>query len=135
MPSNVPSPRSSAIELPRTLRSNRSYPVQLGLRYKVVRDGQSIVNGHGRTRQLSSSELVFTTDQRLPIGAVEVALDWPFRLDGVCPLQVVVFGHVLHGSDQACTVRIERHEFRTRRLPPNSQSPDRPGSEISSMPA
>lgn len=135
MSSNVPSPRSSAIELPRTVHANRSYPVQLGVRYKVVRDGQPVVQGNGRTRQLSSSELVFTTDQRLPIGAVEVALDWPFRLDGVCPLQVVVFGHVLHGSDQACTVRIERHEFRTRRLPPNSQSTDRRESEISSMPA
>ena len=135
MSSNVPSPRSSAIDLPRTVPANRSYPVQLGLRYKVVRDGRPVVQGNGLTRQLSSSELVFTTDQRLPIGAVVVALDWPFRLDGVCPLQVVVFGYVLHGSDQACTVRIERHEFRTRRLPPNSQTNGRTESQITSLPA
>lgn len=135
MSSHVPSGWASAIALRRTVHANRSYPVQLGMRYKVVRDGQAVVQGIGRTRQLSNSELVFTTDQPLPNGAVEVALDWPFRLDGNCPLQMVVFGHVLNGSDQTCTVRIERHEFRTRRLPPNSQSTDRSESEISSMPA
>lgn len=135
MSSYVPSGWASAIAMRRTVHANRSYPVQLGLRYKVVREGQAVVQGNGRTRQLSSSELVFTTDQPLPNGAVEVALDWPFRLDGICPLQMVVFGHVLHGSDQAYTVRIERHEFRTRRLSPNSQSTDRPESQISSLPA
>ena len=133
MSTSVPSPRASVIEFPRSVRSTRSYPVQLGLRYKVVRDGQPVEHGSGRTRQFSSSELVFAADQPLPIGAVELALDWPFRLDGVCPLQVVVFGRVLHGSDQAVTVKIERHEFRTRRVLSKSPSTIRPDSQISSL--
>lgn len=132
MSPNVPSRRANAFEIPVTGRSNRSYPVQLDLRYKVVRDGQPAEHGIGRTRQFSSSELVFTADGRLPIGAVELALDWPFRLDGICPLQVVVFGHVLGGSDGGVTVRIDRHEFRTRRVP-KPQSTDRPQTNTISL--
>ena len=132
---SVPSTRARAIELPLPVGSHRSYPVQLDLRYKFIRGGQLVERGNGRTRQFSSSEVVFTADHPLPIGAVELALDWPFRLDGTCPLQVVVFGHVLPGSDQAVTVRIERHEFRTRRMPPKSQSADRAESHISNLSA
>ena len=119
MSPNVPSPRTRAVEFPHTVSSNRSYPVQLDLSYKVVRNGQPVEHGNGRTRQFSSSEVVvFAADHPLPIGAVELVLNWPFLLDGICPLQVVVFGQVLPGSDQAVTVRIERHEFRTRRVSP-----------------
>jgi hypothetical protein len=130
---NVPS-RARTVELPHAVRSNRSYPVQLDLCYKVVRDGQPVEHGNGRTRQFSSSEVVvFAADHPLPIGAVELALDWPFLLDGVCPLQVVVFGQVLPSSDQAVTVKIERHEFRTRRLPAKPQSANRPESHVRSL--
>lgn len=133
MSSNAPSSRANAIKFPHTVRPNHSYPVQLELRYKVFRDGQPVEHGNGQTQLLSSSEVVFTADHPLPLGAVEVALDWPFWLDGVCPLQVVVFGDVLHGSDQTVTVRIKRHEFRTRRLPPKSQSINNPESHLSSL--
>ena len=132
MSPNVPSRRANTVEIPVAGCSNRSYPVQLDLRYNVVRDGQPAEHGIGRTRRFSSSELVFTADARLPIGPVELALDWPFRLDGICPLQVVVFGHVLGGSDRAITVRIDRHEFRTRRVP-KPQSTDRPQSHTISL--
>ena len=133
MSSNVPRLAGVVTKLPAAGSPNRCYPVQLDLRYKVLRNGQPVEHGNGRTRQFSSSELVFTAERALPIGAVELALDWPFRLDGVCPLQVVVFGQVLGGSERAVMVKIERHEFRTRRLPPKSQSTDRP--QINSMPA
>ena len=123
----VPSTRGRAIRFPLTVGSNRSYPVQLELSYKVVRDGQFVEHGNGRTRHFSSSQLVFAANDSLPIGPVELAVDWPFLLGGVCPLQLVVFGHVLHGSDKAVTVSIDRHEFRTRRsqklastIPPES---------------
>ena len=129
MSPNVPSPRSRAIEILPNVHSNHSYPVELELHYKIVRDGQPVEHGIGRTRQFSSSEaVVFTADRPLPIEAVELVLDLPFLLDGVCPLQVIVFGHVLTGSHQAVTVKIERHEFRTRRIPPNRQSTDCPKS-------
>lgn len=114
-------------------RSSRSYPVRLDLRYKIIRDGKPVHHGTGRTRQLSSTELIFSADHPLPIGTVEVAIDWPIWLDGICPLQLIVFGHVI-GSDQAVSVKIVRHEFRTRRLPPRSQSTDRPESYIRSLP-
>lgn len=129
-PNYVPRRTGVVNEFPVGGRSNRSYPVQLDLRYKVIHDGKPLGHGSGRTRQFSSSVLVFTADQPLSTGAVELALDWPFLLDGVCPLQLVVFGHVLHGSNHVVTVKIARHEFRTRRPSLSSKASHGPESHI-----
>ncbi len=92
-------PRRAGVDpaVPAAGRSNRRYPVQLDLRYKVLRGGEPL-RGIGVTREFSSTEVKFAADQDLPLGAlIELSLAWPLRLDGVCAKDKP---HQMRKSDQ-----------------------------------
>jgi hypothetical protein len=58
---------------------------------------------------------LFTTEEKLPLGRqVEIAVNWPARLGGTCPLKFVASGRVVRSENNRAAVRIERYEFRTR---------------------
>jgi hypothetical protein len=57
-----------------------------------------------------------------------LAVNWPARLDGVCPLQFVAIGRVIRAEDDRAAVQIERYEFKTRSL--NSSAAGMAGSYI-----
>jgi hypothetical protein len=64
---------------------------------------------------MASGGLLFTTEEQLPVGrTVEVAVNWPARLDGTCPLKFVATGRVTRSETNRAAIRIERYEFRTR---------------------
>jgi len=64
---------------------------------------------------MASGGLLFTTEEQLPMGrTVEVAVNWPARLDGTCPLKFVATGRVTRSETDRAAIRIERYEFRTR---------------------
>jgi hypothetical protein len=66
---------------------------------------------------IGSSGILFTTEGHLPIGRmVELSVNWPARLDGVCPLQFVATGRVVRSEAQRAAVRIEKYEFKTRSM-------------------
>ena len=44
-----------------------------------------------------------------------MSIDWPVLLDGGVQLQLVVRGVVVRSDGAVIALRIERHEFRTRR--------------------
>lgn len=92
----------------------RRYPVQVDLSYKLLRNGFVAARGLGRTLEFSDGKISFHTDRTLDLGAdLELLLDWPLRIDGVCPLQLVVFGHVIGSDEGGSTLQIVRHKFRT----------------------
>jgi len=73
------------------------------------------ISGIGTTLNIGSGGILFTTEDKLPMGrTVEISVNWPARLDGVCPLQFVATGRVIRSDAQRAAVRIERYEFRTR---------------------
>jgi len=45
---------------------------------------------------------------------VEVAVDWPVRLDGACPLRFVAVGKVVRSEATKAAVQITRYAFKTR---------------------
>jgi len=62
-----------------------------------------------------SGGILFTTQERLPLGRlVEVAVNWPVRLGGACPLQFVAVGKVVRSEATKAAVQIMRYEFKTR---------------------
>ena len=66
---------------------------------------------------MCSGGILFTTEEILPLGrTVEVAVNWPARLGGTCPLQFVALGRIVRAELNRAAVRIERYEFKTRRL-------------------
>jgi hypothetical protein len=90
------------------------FPLDEEVRYKCHADGV-VTCGTGRTVNIGSNGVLFTTGDRLPEGAkVEMAIHWPVALDGGCPLKLVAIGLVLRSDDQSAAVRIDRYEFHTR---------------------
>jgi hypothetical protein len=71
----------------------------------------------GTTLNIGSGGILFTTEEKLPIGrTVELSVNWPARLDGTCPLQFVATGRVVRSEAQRAAVRIEKYEFKTRNV-------------------
>ena len=90
--------------------------MNLEVRYSVVGRRGPVETGSGRTIDMSSSGMSFTADTPLPIGqTLDMSIDWPVRLDDDVQLQVVVSGVVVRSTGAVIALRIERHEFRTRR--------------------
>jgi len=44
---------------------------------------------------------------------LELRIEWPFLLQNVCPLELLVSGRVLRSDNRGTVVRITRYEFRT----------------------
>lgn len=95
-------------------RRTSRFPVCEELKYRVMHKS-SQVSGTGRTLNIGSGGVLFTTEERLPLGrSVELSVNWPARLDGICPLKFVAVGRVVRAEAGMAAVRIERYEFRTR---------------------
>src|ERR1035437_5885363 len=98
-------------------RGTSRFPVREDLRYRVVQSRTAEVSGVGSTLNIGSGGILFTTEDKLPLGLmVELAVNWPAMLDGVCPLQFVATGRVVRSEAQRAAVRIERYEFKTRNM-------------------
>jgi hypothetical protein len=103
-------------ELSSDRRSSVRYPLNLEVRYSVAGRRGALETGSGHTIDMSSSGLSFTADKPLPIGqGLDLSIDWPARLDGDVQIQLIVSGVVVRSSGAVTAIRIERHEFRTRR--------------------
>jgi hypothetical protein len=95
------------------------FPVSLKVRYSAAVRRGPVENRSGQTINVSSSGLSFTADRPLPIGQkLDLSIDWPFRLDGDVQLQLVASGVVVRTSGAVTAIRLERHDFRTRRAGP-----------------
>ena len=99
-------------------RANNRFPVQQEVRYRLLQTHTWGKGGVGKTLDISSGGVRFTTSDRLPTGRmVEIAMHWPARLHGTCPLQFVATGKVVRSDATSAAVRIQRYEFRTRSEP------------------
>ena len=96
-------------------RGTSRFPVREDVRYRIVQSRAANVSGIGTTLNIGSGGILFTTEEKLPVGrTVELSVNWPARLDGICPLQFVATGRVVRSDGQKAAVRIERYEFKTR---------------------
>lgn len=90
------------------------YPINLGIEYRLRRKGQMEQVGIGETLNVSSGGVLFETRDALPVGrSIEVLMDWPFPLEGVYPLKLVMHGHVVRSDSKCAAVLSRHHEFRT----------------------
>jgi hypothetical protein len=91
------------------------YPIPLPLRYKAT-SKRGIVLGFGQTRMMSSQDIIFAADDRLKPGMeAQIALAWPFLLDGRIPLQLVLDTTITGSQNGVAEARIVAYDFRTRR--------------------
>lgn len=90
------------------------FPLDQAVRFKAF-NRSSVEVGAGRTVNVSSNGILFTTDLRLHRGQrVELALNWPAQLDRRHPLKLVTLGRVVRVAGNSVAITIERYEFRTQ---------------------
>jgi len=98
-------------------RSKARFPLRLGVRYRSL-SGNPLLVGEGKTLNMSSCGLLIApdADAQLSTGArLQLTVDWPLRLHGTTPLQLIVSCRVTRSLPEEFAVRLEQYLFRTRK--------------------
>lgn len=93
-------------------RSRRRFPLALAVEYRLLERGKR--SGYGWTSNISSKGVLFEiAEQQTLSGLIEVVVNWPFALDGVCALKLIMWGRVVRIGGRSVAVESTQHEFRT----------------------
>ncbi|MCX6624063.1 MAG: PilZ domain-containing protein [Acidobacteria bacterium] len=96
-------------------RSSDRFPIEREVRFRVLSKKTGDEAGTGRTINMSSSGVLFTTDKMLlPGKRLEISVSWPAQLDNVCPLKLVARGRVVRYEPGMAAIEIQQYEFRTQ---------------------
>ena len=97
-------------------RSSR-FPIEREIRYKTLNQRTEVLQGLGKTLNVSSSGVLFTADHDLPVGTrLEVSISWPAQLNEKCLLNLVARGRVARNNKGQTALQIQQYEFRTQSL-------------------
>src|SRR5579864_7561900 len=81
-------------------RGTSRFPLREEVTYKVLNTRAVKVTGTGKTLNIGSGGILFSTEERLPMGrTVELTVSWPARLGGTCPLKFVAVGRVVRSDN------------------------------------
>ena len=109
---------SSTSGSPRTAserRANDRFPIEREVRYKVLSKRSNEEAGLGKTINMSSSGVLFTSEHLLMPGKrVEVAISWPAQLNNKTALKLVARGRVVRCDNGRAALEIQQYEFRTQ---------------------
>jgi len=99
----------------RERRIKRRFRIEQDVRYKMLYGQRIAETGTGRTMNISSSGVWFTTPNMLTAGMpVELSMTWPVLLNDSCPMKLMIYGCVARSDEEGVAVTIERYEFRTQ---------------------
>jgi hypothetical protein len=92
----------------------KRFPLSLQLRYKAVSRDMALF-GVGRTNLMSSTELIFTSEQSIEPGmTAEISIAWPVLLDNSVRLQLILEGAIVRSEGRIAQVRIAKYYYKTR---------------------
>src|SRR6202022_2302441 len=97
-------------------RSCDRFPIERDVRYKVFGTHKNVIQfGLGKSLNISSSGVLFTTESILPQGQrVELAVSWPVLLNDMLPLKLVASGILVRSQGTQAAMSIDKYEFKTR---------------------
>ena len=99
----------------RERRLKRRFHIEQEVRYKMLYGQRIAETGTGKTQNISSSGVWFTTENLLTTGMpIELSITWPVLLNDSCPMKLMIYGCVVRSNDRGAAVAIERYEFRTQ---------------------
>jgi len=99
----------------RERRVKRRFQIEQEVRYKMLYGQRIAETGSGKTANISSGGVWFTTETMLTTGMpVEVSMNWPVLLNDSCPMKLMIYGCVVRSNEKGAAVAIERYEFRTQ---------------------
>jgi c-di-GMP-binding flagellar brake protein YcgR len=99
----------------RDRRTKRRFTIDQEVKYKMLYGQRIAETGAGRTMNISSGGVWFTTENMLTSGMpVELSMNWPVLLNDSCPMKLMIYGCVVRSNEKGAAVAIERYEFRTQ---------------------
>lgn len=99
---------------PNDRRTADRFPIEREVRYKILSKKNAEESGSGTTVNMSSTGILFTTDQvLLPGKRLELAVNWPAQLNNTTPLKLVAKGRVIRTEGGRAAMEIQQYEFRT----------------------
>jgi len=112
-------------------RASKRLTIEREVQFRVLSRRQGEPEGTGKTVNMSSSGVLFTTGEMLlPGRRLELSISWPAHLDNRCALKLMAQGRVVRFEGNAAALEIVKHEFRTKsaKADNRSQSPAATGS-------
>jgi PilZ domain-containing protein len=98
-------------------RSDR-FAIEREVRYRALNKRGGEEAGDGRTVNMSSSGVLFTSGRMLRPGCrVELAISWPALLNNKCALKLVARGRIVRFDNGVAAMEIQQYEFRTLSAP------------------
>ena len=95
-------------------RTSNRFPIERDILYRVLNKRTDHEMGLGRTINISSTGILFTTKHfLLPGKLVEVAIHWPAQLNNTTQLKLVGRGRVVRSEDGVAAIEMQHYEFRT----------------------
>lgn len=95
-------------------RSADRFPIERDVRYKMLSKKSGDEAGAGKTVNISSTGVLFTTDKLLiPGRRLEVSINWPAQLNNKCALKLVARGRIVRFEQGQAAMEIQQYEFRT----------------------
>jgi PilZ domain len=105
-------------------RHSDRFPIEREVRYRVLNKRSSEEIGDGKTLNISSSGVLFTTEHMLlPGRRMELAISWPAQLNNKTPLKLVARGRVVRFEGGRAAMEIQQYEFRTQSSLPAAPAP------------
>jgi hypothetical protein len=99
----------------RERRTKRRFQIDQEVKYKMLYGQRIAETGVGRTMNISSGGVWFSTETMLTSGMpVELSMNWPVLLNDSCPMKLMIYGCVVRSNEKGAAVAIERYEFRTQ---------------------
>jgi len=111
----------------RERRVKRRFHIEQEVRYKMLYGQRIAETGVGKTANISSGGVWFSTDSMLTTGMpIELSVNWPVLLNDSCPMKLMIYGCVVRSNERGAAVAIERYEFRTQGSRTFQQQPSIP---------
>jgi PilZ domain len=111
----------AAVKLEKDKKDRRAadrFPIEREVRYKILNRKNVDEVGFGKTINMSSNGVLFSTDQHLlPGKRLELSISWPAQLDRKISLKLVARGRVVRSEEGRAAIEIHQYEFRTQAPP------------------
>lgn len=102
-------------------RQSDRFPIEREAHYRVLNKRSAEESGIGRTLNISSSGVLFSTSHvLLPGRRIELAISWPAQLNDKCALRLVARGRIVRFAEGIAAMEIQQYEFRTQSSNPIS---------------
>jgi c-di-GMP-binding flagellar brake protein YcgR len=94
-------------------RGTNRFAIEQVVHYQVLSRKGDREDGWGKTVNISSSGVLFTTTHALePQRQVELDINWPAKFDNRRAMKLVAWGRVVRSGEDYSVIVIDKYEFR-----------------------